>query len=104
MQTNLDDEDSKFSKNWKPLSSFTEKQLVGLIRDLFVAGLDTSSSTLGWIVLYLSKYEDVQRKMHQEILNVLGESKLVSMSVSEKLPYVRAVIQVSSLNCYRSCF
>ena len=87
--------DERFSNDWKPLSSFSEEQLVAAVRDLFVAGLDTSSSSLCWIILYLCKYEDVQRKMHQEIMTNLGETKSVSMSMIEKFPFVRSVIQVS---------
>ena len=93
-QVNEDGEVAEFSTTWKLMSSFSVDQLVAVIRDLFIAGLDTSSLSLGWIVLFLSKYQDVQRKMYQEIITNLGETKAVSMSVMEKLPYVRAVIQV----------
>ena len=90
-----DDEVSKLSQTWKRYSSFSEEQLVDTIRDLFLAGMDTSSATICWIILYLSKYEEVQEKMYREIERCLGESKAVTMRAMEKLPFVRAVIQVS---------
>ena len=89
-----DDEALKVSRTWKRYSSFSEEQLVAVIRDLYVAGIDTSSATICWIILYLSKYEEVQEKMYREIEGCLGESKAVTMRAMEKLPFVRAVIQV----------
>ena len=90
-----DDEALKVSQTWKRYSSFSEEQLVDTIRDLFFAGMDTSSTSICWIILYLSKYEEVQEQMYREIERCLGESKAVTMRAMEKLPFVRAVIQVS---------
>ena len=89
-----DNED--FSTGWLRRSSFEIDQLVSVVRDLFIAGVDTTATTLTWILLYLSKYPEFQRKMQSEIDDVLGQSGVPKMATMEKMPYVRAVIQVSN--------
>nr|XP_002128140.1 cytochrome P450 2D28-like [Ciona intestinalis] len=79
--------------NWKQYSSFTYEQLVAMCRDLFMAGTDTTSSTTSWIILFLCRYPEVQRKMQEEADQVLGSNGEPKMALAEKMPYTRAVIQ-----------
>ncbi|CAB4068251.1 unnamed protein product [Lepeophtheirus salmonis] len=55
-------------------SYFTKKQLAVICMDLFVAGSETSSTTLTWMLMYMAIYEDIQEKCFNEIQNVLGSS------------------------------
>jgi len=41
----------------------------------FVAGSDTTSTTLRWAVLLMAQNLDVQRKVHKEIDAVIGENR-----------------------------
>jgi len=88
------EEKGNFSSDWQRRSSFGLDQLVGVVRDLFVAGIDTTATTLTWIILYLAKYPQFQKKLHDEIDDILGHSGVPKMATMEKMPYVRAVIQV----------
>ncbi|CAK8696052.1 unnamed protein product [Clavelina lepadiformis] len=81
------------SSDWKPNTSFFLDQLVSLVRDIFVAGTDTTATAVCWIVLYLCKYPDVQKKMQQEIDDVIGQSGVPKISLMDRFPYTRAVIQ-----------
>ena len=83
-----------FSAGWQRRSSFDLDQLVGVVRDLFIAGAETTATTLTWIVLYLSKYPEFQKRMQSEIDDVIGQSGVPKMAIMEKMPYVRAIIQV----------
>lgn len=56
-------------------STFTEKQLIILILDLFLAGAETTSSSLGFAILYLIHYPEIQTKLHQELDTVIGKTK-----------------------------
>ena len=47
-------------------------QLIQFVRDLFIAGTETTSSTLRWCLLVLLHYPDAQRKLHQEIIDTIG--------------------------------
>ncbi|XP_002124426.2 cytochrome P450 2D15-like [Ciona intestinalis] len=90
-----DDEDfkGKIDPNWETYSSFSDQQLVSMVRDLFLAGTDTTSATTCWIILFLCKYPDVQRRMQKEIDDVIGENGIPKLALAEKLPFTRAVIQ-----------
>eukprot|EP00794_Sanderia_malayensis_P012085 gene12085-13329_t len=51
----------------------TEKNFEMILTDLFVAGSETTTTTLQWSVLYLSKWPEVQKKIAEERENVIGE-------------------------------
>uniref|UniRef100_A0A170XCS6 Cytochrome P450 15A1 n=1 Tax=Triatoma infestans TaxID=30076 RepID=A0A170XCS6_TRIIF len=53
----------------------TEKQLIILLLDLFLAGAETTTSTLGYALLYLIHYPDVQKKLQDEMDRVTGQDK-----------------------------
>ena len=96
---NLNDEEfveekGNFSSDWQKGSSFDIDQLIGVVRDLFIAGTETTANTILWIILYLAKFPKFQRKMQEEIDDILGHSGVPHMTSMEKMPYVRAVIQV----------
>ena len=81
--------------DYKQSSSFDEDQLVASIRDLYLAGTETTATTLTWVFLLLCKHPDKQEKMQNEIDRVLGQGGVPGMSMMDKLPYVKAVVQVS---------
>ena len=98
-RTTLNDEEFKFSSDWQNRSSFDEDQLVATIRDLYVAGTETTATTMTWILLFLSKHPEKQKKMQQEIDEVLGQAGVPKMAMMDKLPYLKAVIQVRNYSC-----
>jgi cytochrome P450 len=59
---------------------FSESSLQSVIADLFLAGSDTTSTTLSWAVLYLLHYPDVQRKLQDEVDRVVGRHMLPSVT------------------------
>ncbi|VDM76150.1 unnamed protein product [Strongylus vulgaris] len=61
--------------------------LINSCSDLFLAGMETTATTLRWSTLYLSKYPKVQDKMRDEILSLLGADGKPSMAMRTQLPY-----------------
>lgn len=59
----------------KPDSTFTMTQLKVTILDFFLAGGETTATTLRWAVLLLSKHPSVQKKMQDEIDQVVGRDR-----------------------------
>ena len=41
--------------------------------DLFLAGAETTSTTLTWSLINLMQYPEKQKKIHDEIDNILGD-------------------------------
>ncbi|XP_040283211.1 cytochrome P450 2C5-like isoform X2 [Bufo bufo] len=70
---------------------FTNENLTVLVRDLFAAGMETTSTTLRWGLLLMMKYPEVQRKVQSEIEKVIG-SAVPQASHRKAMPYTDAVI------------
>ena len=56
--------------------------------DFLLAGTDTTSSTLKWMVLYLTLYQEVQDRCREEIREVIGDKKC-SLEDIQRLPYTQ---------------
>jgi cytochrome P450 len=61
---------------------------------LFVAGHETSANALAWTWYLLSRHPEVERKLLEEVLEVLGERD-VTFEDLHRLPYTLQVIQES---------
>ncbi|XP_063056859.1 cytochrome P450 2J6-like [Engraulis encrasicolus] len=73
-------------------AGFHEDSLIMCTLDLFVAGSETTSTTLRWSFLYMAKYPEVQEKVQAEIEQVIGNSRLPSMADRPNMPYTDAVL------------
>ncbi|XP_019623298.1 PREDICTED: cytochrome P450 2J1-like [Branchiostoma belcheri] len=80
-------------------NDFTDRQLEYLIRDLFLAGEESTSNTLNWALLYMLRHPDVQEKVQQEIDSTIGQDVTPSFSHRGQLPYTEAVtMEVMRIN------
>ena len=61
--------------------------------DLFIAGTETTSSVIIWIILYVTKHPDVQARLQSQLDAVIGqEGRLPQLVDKPKLSYVDATI------------
>lgn len=67
----------------------TDEQMLYLLADMFGAGLDTTSVTLSWFLLYMALYPQEQELVRKEILSIYPNEDEVDGS---KLPYLMAAI------------
>ena len=75
------------------MSSFlSDEQLIRTIKDFFVAGVETTSSTIHWACAFFLEHPDVQTRMRKEMENVVGAGRRPKISDKESLPYCEAVI------------
>ncbi|KAK2703313.1 hypothetical protein QYM36_018226, partial [Artemia franciscana] len=75
-----------------PSTTFTEEQLITSSMDLFVAGSETTSNTLGFLILYVTSYPMIQKKIHEELDKHVGRSRLPELRDRSNLSFVEAVI------------
>ncbi|XP_015285195.1 PREDICTED: cytochrome P450 2J2-like [Gekko japonicus] len=73
-------------------SSFEEEGLIIILIDLFVAGSETTSSTLLWALLYMMMFPEVQEKCQAELDTVLRNNPCIKYEDRDRLPYTNAVI------------
>ncbi len=64
-------------------TNFLEDTMVGTLLDLFVAGAETTSTTLTFFFLYMAIFHEKQKKIQIEIDHVLGDRQ-VTLSDREK--------------------
>ncbi|KAI6217045.1 Cytochrome P450-33C9 [Aphelenchoides fujianensis] len=67
---------------------FHEDQLVVLLFDLWVAGQETTSNTIGWTFAYLLHHPEVQRKAQEELKRVIGTNRIITTADKPSLPYI----------------
>jgi len=86
----------EIQKTTDPASSFYGEfgieNLVNVMMDLFVAGSETTSTTLTWAMLYMIRYPKVQKKVQEELDKVVGQNRHPSIKDRQNLPYTEAVI------------
>ncbi|KAK9519200.1 hypothetical protein VZT92_021943 [Zoarces viviparus] len=87
---------------------FTETNLALNSMDLFMAGTETTSTTLLWALVYLIKLPDIKDKVQAEIDGVIGRTRQPSMADRPNLPYTDAVLHevqrmgnIVALNAFR---
>ncbi|XP_071999885.1 cytochrome P450 2K1-like [Engystomops pustulosus] len=72
-------------------SYFHNENLTKLVRNLFAAGMETTSTTLRWGILLMIKYPYIQEKVQEEIRRVVGSAQPM-YSHRGQMPYTNAVI------------
>ncbi|XP_074859931.1 cytochrome P450 2J2-like isoform X1 [Carettochelys insculpta] len=83
-----------------PTSTFDEANLIQVILDFFIAGTESTATTLRWALISLVLHPDVQEKVQKELDAVLGPSQLICYEDRKKLPYTNAVIhEIQRYSC-----
>uniref|UniRef100_A0A0K0FG96 Cytochrome P450 18a1 (inferred by orthology to a D. melanogaster protein) n=1 Tax=Strongyloides venezuelensis TaxID=75913 RepID=A0A0K0FG96_STRVS len=73
-------------------SYLNSDHLEGLVLDFWAAGRETIVITLKWFILIIMKYLDIQKKLQDEIDEVIGKDRLVQLSDKAKMSYMNAFI------------
>ncbi|KAM6186614.1 cytochrome P450 2C19-like isoform 1-T1 [Rhynchocyon petersi] len=79
-------------ENHKKETEFTFETLVHSVIDLFIAGTETTTTTLKYGLLLLMKHPEVKSKVHEEIDRVIGSHRQPCMQDRGNMPYTDAVV------------
>ena len=58
-----------------------------------MAAMETVSTTIDWLLLYMAKHPEVQKKVQAEIDEKIGTMRVPALSDKDNTPYVEATIQ-----------
>ncbi|CAM4597268.1 unnamed protein product [Lepidochelys olivacea] len=83
-----------------PISTFDEGNLIQTILDLFIAGTESTATTLRWALISLVLHPHIQEEVQKELDAVLGPSQLICYEDRKNLPYTNAVIhEIQRYSC-----
>ncbi|XP_032796985.2 methyl farnesoate epoxidase [Daphnia magna] len=78
-------------KDENPSTNFTNKQLISMITELFGAGAESTSSSIGFAIIHLIRHQQAQQKMQIELDQVCGQF-FPTLNHRSSLPYTEAVL------------
>eukprot|EP01080_Neovahlkampfia_damariscottae_P005827 gene5827-9650_t len=73
--------------------NMTLEELKSNIFAFFVAGHETTATTLSFIIQLLAKHQDVQDKARKEILNICPDEKDLDYAITKKFDYILMIIK-----------
>ncbi|XP_076037289.1 cytochrome P450 2D15-like [Oratosquilla oratoria] len=79
-------------KDIEQKSNFNKTQLMAIVVELFIAGSETTSSTINKALQLMTEHPEVQTRVQKELETVVGLGNIPSFANMEKLPYTLATI------------
>ena len=67
-------------------------QLIETLKDFFLAGTETTSSSLEWALVILANHPGIQNRLQTDIDSVVDRNNLPSLRDRPNLPYVEAAL------------
>ncbi|KAG8540933.1 hypothetical protein GDO81_030007, partial [Engystomops pustulosus] len=71
---------------------FTERNLLASAFDVMLGGTETTSTTIQWAILLMMKYPHIQKRVQDEIENVIGLQRPPTWDDQKVLPYCLAMV------------
>ncbi|GFT37915.1 cytochrome P450 2J2 [Nephila pilipes] len=82
----------KSQEKQNPNTTFSNERLISNVLDIFAAGSETVRTSILWFVYSMAAFPEVQKKVQQEILEVLGTERNPEFLDMKCMPYTHAVI------------
>ncbi|UYV81845.1 CYP302A1 [Cordylochernes scorpioides] len=78
------------------LETVDDKDVFTMIMDMFLAGIDTTSYSIGYLLYNLAIHPEIQEKCRQEVMEAMGSEKKLTEESLRKLTYLRMCIKESN--------
>lgn len=85
--------DYRSQKKDDELKEFSRVDIKGMLADMFIAGTDTTSSTVEWGMTEILKNSAIHTKLTTELDQVVGRHRLVEESDIPNLPYLQSTVK-----------
>ncbi|WMV17199.1 hypothetical protein MTR67_010584 [Solanum verrucosum] len=73
--------------------AFDRNHIEHLCLDLFIAGTDTTSSTLEWAMVEVMRKPYIMNKAKSEFADVIGKGKIIEEGDIGRLPYLQCIVK-----------
>ncbi|XP_063790608.1 cytochrome P450 2K1-like isoform X2 [Pseudophryne corroboree] len=84
--------ESKLMESVESETYFKDENLVYTVLDLFSAGSETTSASLGWALLLMAKYPEIQKRVQEEIRTHMKPGQMPTADDRRSMPYTDAVV------------
>ncbi|KAH9033943.1 cytochrome P450, partial [Lactarius hengduanensis] len=74
-------------------NQLSRQEMAWFAGTLFVAGSETTSTTMSWWALAMIAHPEVQKRAHIELDTVVGRSRTPTFSDAPNLPYIQAIVK-----------
>ncbi|KAF5283095.1 hypothetical protein FQA39_LY17436 [Lamprigera yunnana] len=74
-------------------AGFTDEELREEVNTFMVAGTDTTASMMSFTFIMLAMFPDIQRKVYEEVMDVLGPDRFVEQSDLNKFEFLERVLK-----------
>ncbi|TYH36228.1 hypothetical protein ES332_D13G249700v1 [Gossypium tomentosum] len=71
----------------------TRDNIKAILLDMFVAGSDTTTATIEWMMAELLKHPNVMKRVQQEVRTVVGNKSKVVIEDINKMDYLKCVVK-----------
>ncbi|GMR61302.1 hypothetical protein PMAYCL1PPCAC_31497, partial [Pristionchus mayeri] len=95
LDAEVDPSEVDFGENADTSRKLSADEIVGQCLVFLLAGFDTTSNSLSYLTHFLANYEDVQRKLIDEVDSFLAENETIEIERLVDLKYMDAVIRES---------
>ncbi|KAL9691566.1 hypothetical protein QQ045_011990 [Rhodiola kirilowii] len=85
--------DSLFDLNPLDRGQLGDEELVTLVSEVIIGGTDTSATILQWAMLNLVQNQDIQQKLHKDIVDQVGFHGTIHEPDIEKMTYLHEVVK-----------
>ncbi|GMR57175.1 hypothetical protein PMAYCL1PPCAC_27369, partial [Pristionchus mayeri] len=81
-----------YSKRLGTSPYLTKENLYATAADFYFAGQETTTTTLRWAMLLMAAHQDKQEVIREEVMRVVGTSRMPCMADRKEMPYTKAVV------------